>query len=39
VMILTGKDLVLTPAQALMLHAKVHAKPAGALAHRFVARK
>jgi hypothetical protein len=36
---LNWKSVVLTPAQARRLHAQSQAKPAGALAHRFAARK
>jgi hypothetical protein len=36
---LNWKTVVLPPAEAAKLHAQSHAKPGGALAHRFVSRK
>jgi hypothetical protein len=36
---LNWKNVVLSLAEARRLHAEAHAKPAGALAHRFVSRK
>jgi hypothetical protein len=36
---LNWKNVVLSPAESLKIHAESHAKPSGALAHRFVSRR
>jgi hypothetical protein len=36
---LNWKNVVLTPSESLKLHAQIHAKPGGALAHRFLTQK